>query len=120
MNERTPKYDSDLDIHNVRYLWVSVLDLALKDLWIFLYDPFKTGGRDDRLLELRTLGEWFCSMDESPGTFRWICLMLDQEPGVVLKKIKTDAVRKHGAWARSLGSNPRLLKYCTRRPHGSP
>jgi len=31
---------------------------------------------------------WFLSSSDSPGSFRWVCAVLEVDPGAILKKLK--------------------------------
>lgn len=76
--------------NNDTHLWMAVMDRAVRDL--IALERYR---RDPAVMEdpvfrydYRTLRKWFHSSSMEPGSFRWICSLVNIDPKWALKRLE--------------------------------
>ncbi|MEO5367222.1 MAG: hypothetical protein H7831_12915 [Magnetococcus sp. WYHC-3] len=76
--------------NNDTHLWMAVLDRAVRDLVAlerYRQDP---GVMDDPVFryDYRTLRKWFISPAMEPGSFSWICSLVNIDPKWAIRRLE--------------------------------
>ncbi|MGN7611442.1 hypothetical protein ACQZV8_05075 [Magnetococcales bacterium HHB-1] len=73
------------------HLWMAVMDRAVRDLVALERYKKDPAIMDDPVFryDYRTLKKWFHSLSMEPGSFRWICSLVNIDPNWALKRLET-------------------------------
>ena len=82
--------DSPVYDNNDTHLWMAVMDRAVRDLVAldrYRQDP---NVMDDPVFryDYRSLRKWFHSSSMEPGSFRWICSLVNIDPRWALRRLE--------------------------------
>ena len=77
-------------LSNDTQLWVAVLDRAVRDLVALEHHRQDPETMKDHVFryEYRTLIKWFHSTSMEPGSFKWICSLVNIDQEWALKRLK--------------------------------
>lgn len=73
----------EIGLDNYKLLWIAVLERAVLDMHSLLnMKRTKPHISDDYIFktDIRILETWFSSKSEVPGSYRWICSLVDIDP----------------------------------------
>ncbi len=73
------------------HLWMAVMDRAVRDLVALEKYRKDSAVMDDPVFryDYRTLKKWFHSSSMEPGSFRWICSLVNIDPDWALRRLET-------------------------------